>query len=93
MMNVRALSIILIALFALLQYKLWIAGDGISQTLSLRKSIANQIEKNNHLSKRNLLLAHQIHSLQTGQDSIEDLARDELGMVKNNEQYYQFITA
>lgn len=92
MMNVRALSIILITLFVLLQYKLWIAGDGISQTLSLRKSIADQIEKNNRLSKHNLALAHQIHALQNGQDSIENLAREELGMVKSNEQYYQFIT-
>jgi len=91
MMNVRTLSVVLIALFALLQYKLWLASDGFRQTWHLEKAIATQMDSNDALAKHNQLLARQVAELTHGQGTVEALAREELGMIKPGEQYYQFV--
>ncbi len=50
-----------------------------------------QIEKNQHLSERNQSLAAEVLDLKQGMEAIEERARSEMGMIKNNETYYQII--
>jgi len=90
-MTARSIIIVLIVLFVGLQYKLWIAHDGISQTIRLNKRIASQLTANQVFIKRNKMLAAQINELKSGTGSIQDLARDELGMIEPGETYYQFV--
>lgn len=86
----RVLSITLIALLCLLQYKLWFSGEGIVQTLRLNYQIHHHQQINYRLSGQNQALAQDIHQLKSNAN-IEALAREEIGMVKKNETYYQFV--
>lgn len=86
-------SIILILVLALigLQYKLWFGDGGIYQGRSLEKKITVQEGENDKLTNRNLAIDADILELKSGEQALEEQARFELGMVKKDEAYYQFI--
>ena len=90
-MTARSLIVVLLVLFGVLQYKLWISSNGIAQTIQLKNSIAQQMESNQKLIKRNQILSSQVSELQHGKATVVDLARDEIGMIKPGETYYQFV--
>lgn len=50
-----------------------------------------QIEENQRLSVRNQSLAAEVLDLKQGMEAIEERARSEMGMIKNNETFYQII--
>jgi cell division protein FtsB len=50
-----------------------------------------QIEENQRLSERNQSLAAEVLDLKQGMEAIEERARSEMGMIKNNETFYQIV--
>ncbi|OGT31308.1 MAG: hypothetical protein A3E87_10395 [Gammaproteobacteria bacterium RIFCSPHIGHO2_12_FULL_35_23] len=90
-MTTRSLVIVLLLLFGILQYKLWASSTGIAETINLNKAITTQLQANDKLENRNQILHSQVAELQQGQATIEDLARNEIGMIKPGETYYQYI--
>ena len=70
----RWLLVGLTALLLLLQYRLWLAGGGIAEAVRLNARIEEQ----------------QILELQNGSRVIEQRAREDLGLVKEGEIYFQF---
>jgi cell division protein FtsB len=87
----KTLVISLFALFLLLQYKLWLEDGGIANIVHLQKAIAIQEQQNNMLKKQNTALAAEVLDLKHGQAAIEEHARNEMGMVKKGETFYQII--
>lgn len=65
--------------------------ESLLQWKHLEKQIALQKEVNASLTARNLAIEEDIIELKSGDQSLEEQARYELGMVKNDEMYYQFI--
>lgn len=87
-------SLLLIALLGLLvflQGRLWFEAGGIRDFLQLKQNIATQTAENEQLKKRNEDLVFQIERLQHSQDAVEARARNELGMVKKDETFYQIV--
>ncbi|MGQ3892438.1 cell division protein FtsB [Legionella sp. CNM-4043-24] len=86
-------SIILILLLALLglQYKLWLGDGSILQWRNLQQKIAEQSRVNDKKMARNQAMEADIIELQSGDQALEEQARFELGMVKSEETYYQFV--
>lgn len=74
-----------------LQYRLWFEPGGVRDMLQLKKNLAIQIGENGKLKKRNEQLLFQIQRLQNSQDAVESRARNELGMVKKGETFYQIV--
>lgn len=91
-MTTRSLIVSLLLLFGILQYKLWVSSNGVAQTINLNRAISAQQQANERLSQRNQRLLGQINELQRGKASVVDLARNELGMVRPHETYYQFVS-
>jgi cell division protein FtsB len=87
----KSIVLALVLLFALLQYKLWFDAAGIHQYNRLKAAVTDQAEKNSILKQRNQALAADIKDLKHGSEAIEERARQDLGMVKQNETYYQVI--
>lgn len=87
----RSIIILLVLALIGLQYKLWLGDGGIYQWRSLEKKIAVQEGENDKLSNRNLAIDADIIELKSGEQALEEQARYELGMVKKDEVYYQFI--
>lgn len=87
----RSIIIILILALIGLQYKLWLGDGSIPQWISLEKKLAVQAKENDKLLARNRAIEADINELKSGDQALEEQARYELGMVKNNEVYYQFV--
>lgn len=89
--QLKLLPIVLVALLLFLQYRLWFESGGILDMLRLKKQLAQEIQANEQLKKRNDLLKHQVIYLQKNQNAIESHARQELGMIKKGETFYQIV--
>jgi len=84
----RWLIITLLALFALLQYRLWLADGGLPDVWSLQSQIRLQEDENHRLAEANEALRREIEGLKTDPAVIEEYAREELGMVHRDETVY-----
>ena len=87
----RWLITVLVIILVLLQWRLWFGEGSISHKLDLDRQLATQREQNKALKTRNLLIAKEVDSLKTNSDSIEEKARQNLGMTKKNETFYLVI--
>ncbi len=74
----------------LLQYRLWFAEGGIGEQVRLERQIAEQQDSNEVLRERNVALEREVLELQSGHLVVEQRARNDLGLVKQGEIYYQF---
>lgn len=82
---------LLIILFLLLQYKLWVGDGGIPDVLHLEKEVTKQQQYKQQLEERNAALAAEVKDLKQGLDAIEERARSEMGMIREDEQFYQIL--
>lgn len=85
-----AMGVMLGVLF-FLQYRLWFESGGIRDMLALKRQLALEIKINEGIQKSNTALVDQLKRMQSSQDATESRARNELGMVKNGETFYQVI--
>ena len=89
MINSRYL--IFIGLFIIVMFTLTTFGlRGIMRIYGLAKEKDQIVTLNKKLSEENHRLNDTIHSLRTDRKYIEDIARQELGLVKEDEIVYQF---
>ncbi|KTD10866.1 hypothetical protein Lgra_1832 [Legionella gratiana] len=87
----RPLFIILIVSLVILQHKLWLGDGNLIQWHNLQTKLAAHEQENNKLATRNQSLEADIKELKSGEQALEEQARYELGMIKENEVYYHFI--
>ncbi len=87
----KSLTVFLCSLLIFLHYKLWSPNGGLSQMWKTKQSIAVLKEQNIELLEKNLVLAAEVEDLRIGEESIEEHARMDLGMIKKNEIFYQIV--
>jgi len=88
---VKILAGILAALIVLIQYPLWLGKGGWVHAWEAEAKLAAQRAKNGQLELRNAALAAEVVDLKQGTDAIEERARYELGMVKQDEVFFQIV--
>lgn len=89
----KALTLIFVILIALLQYPLWLGKGSWLRVWELNRQVGEQQEKNTALKARNDMLDAEVRDLKSGKAAIEERARSELGMVKQDEVFFQVIEA
>ena len=87
----KILSIILLSLLVLIQYPLWFGKGSWYDVFKLKQEFNNQAKINSVLSKENFALKAEVSDLTNGTDAIEESARHELGMVKDDEYFFQVL--
>lgn len=87
----RVLLAVLLLLLILLQYKLWLGEGGFADVRRLEQRVAEQEHENELLGQRNQELEAEVEDLRQGYDAIEERARSELGMIKEEEEFYQVV--
>ena len=83
----------LLTLLVLIQYPLWLGKGGWLYVYDLDKQVNLQEEKNRQLQLRNSKLEGDVKDLKDGTRAIEERARIEHGMVKDNEILVQILQA
>jgi cell division protein FtsB len=89
--RINLLTIVLLFALTIFQYRLWFESGGVRDLLKLKKTLALQETENMKLQKRNNELMFQIDRLKHSQDAEEARARNELGMIKKGETFYQVV--
>ncbi len=84
------LAILLIILLAM-QIRLWSGEGGRPEVRRLQAAVAAQVEENERLRERNDKLTAEIEDLRHGLATTEERARSELGMIKEDEIFYQVV--
>ncbi|MBU0455305.1 MAG: septum formation initiator family protein [Pseudomonadota bacterium] len=87
----RILIVLMVVALVMLQFKIWFSPSGVIEGIHLHRAIAQQEKINMQLAKKNKKLLQQILELKHGEASIELLAREDLGMVKSGETFYQIV--
>lgn len=83
----------LLALLVAIQYPLWIGKGGWLHVYQLDKTVEAQRAKNEELENRNNKIAGDVNDLRQGTRAVEERARIEHGMVKENETMVQIVTS
>lgn len=91
MFNLRWVVYGLILIALSLQIRIWFSDDGYRKSLKLKNAVADQKVLNNSLRTRNNALDAEVLNLKQGSDAAEELARNDLGMIGENETFYQVI--
>ena len=89
--KMRAVTLILVFLLLLLQYPLWLGKGGWLKVWDLSRQIKAQQQVNQQTQARNALLDAEVRDLKQGTAAIEERARSELGMIKRDEVFFQFL--
>ena len=87
----RILFLILLSLIALVQYSLWLGKGGWLQVRDLDRQIRAQQQANQKMQERNAAIDADVKDLKQGYAAIEERARSKLGMVKDDEIFFQVI--
>ena len=87
----RWLLAILLLVLGLLQYRLWIAQGSLAEMKRLQRQVVEQTAVNEELQARNEVLEREVLNLQNGNDGVEQRAREQLGLIREGEVFYQFV--
>ena len=89
----RITALVLLALLAWLQYRLWFGHGGAGDVRELSQQVEQQRRDNGGLQQRNDALAAEVAELKSedGGAAVEERARSELGMIKPGETFYRVV--
>ena len=87
----RALALVLGALIVLIQYPLWFGKGGWMRVWEIDRQVSAQKQNNSNFQARNRALDAEVRDLKQGTEAAEERARYELGMVKQDEMYFQIL--
>jgi cell division protein FtsB len=87
----RLLTLALVALIALIQYPLWLGKGSWFRVWEVDQQIRSQHEINRKLQARNGALDAEVGDLKQGLEAIEERARSELGMIRQDEIFFQVV--
>ncbi|MBC7982768.1 MAG: cell division protein FtsB [Candidatus Obscuribacterales bacterium] len=90
-MTTRIIAAALLIIALLLQWRVWVSDGGMREVWRLSDEISTQRADNSQLQERNRTLTAEVHDLKKGKTAIEERARTDLGMVGNNETFYQVL--
>jgi cell division protein FtsB len=85
----RWLLLALLLLLGVLQYRLWIAEGSLAEKHRLEREVEEQTAINSELQARNAVLEREVLELQSGNKGVEQRAREQLGLVREGETFYQ----
>jgi len=86
----RWLALVFALLIVALQYPMWLGKGGWFRVRDLGAQVATQRQTNAGLKSRNDALDAEVRDLKQGVEAIEERARSELGMIRQDEVFFQF---
>jgi cell division protein FtsB len=87
----RLLALLFAVIIAGLQYPLWIGKGSWLTVWKLDQQLSEKKAANERLQERNHTLEAEVVDLKTGSDAIEERARFELSMIRNDEVFFQIL--
>ncbi|GAB3460406.1 cell division protein FtsB [Massilia terrae] len=87
----RLITLALFALLLLIQYPLWLGKGGWLAVHEMEAQVDATRKKTDELKARNAKLESEVRDLKNGTGAVEERARYELGMIKQDEIFIQVL--
>ena len=87
----RWLLLSLLVVLGALQYRLWFAEGSLAEQHRLELQVEEQTLINSELQARNSVLDREVLELQSGNNGVEQRAREQLGLIREGEIFYQVV--
>ena len=71
-----------------MQVNIWLTKDGYSRIAEIKWLMQDQQQENDEMASRNSQLKEEIKDLKDGYAAIEEKAREDIGMIKEGEEFY-----
>ena len=84
----KFIALLLVLLLVMMQVNIWLTKDGYSRVAEIKELIQDQQKENNAMVSRNSQLKEEIIDLKDGYSAIEEKAREDIGMIKEGEEFY-----
>jgi cell division protein FtsB len=84
--------VLLVCTASYLLGELMFSADGYKKTMRLRSAVAEQQALNDELRVRNFALDAEVVNLKQGLEAAEERARTDLGLIGENETFYQVVS-
>ncbi len=84
----KFIALLLVLLLVMMQVNIWLTKDGYSRVAEIKELIQDQQKENNEMVSRNSQLKEEIKDLKDGYSAIEEKAREDIGMIKEGEEFY-----
>ena len=91
MISWKWIALSLAVLLTALQANLWIGQGSIAEVVALERQLGSMSATNEELRARNERLEVEVAEFKNGLDSVEEMAREELGMVRQGETFYVVV--
>ena len=89
--SMRIITLVLAALLLMIQYPLWLGKGGMLAVSDMRDQVQLAQVRTDGLKARNAKLESEVRDLREGTGAVEERARLELGMIKQNEIFVQVL--
>ena len=87
----KLLALALLLAIAFVQYPLWLGKGGWLRVWEVDRQLGAQRATNQKLQSRNAVLDAEVRDLKQGFEAVEERARSELGMVRQDEIFFQLL--
>lgn len=87
----RILAVVLAGLIVLIQFPLWLGKGGWLRVWDLDRQLQTRKDRNARAQMRNAELDAEVRDLKQGLEAVEERARYDLGMIKQDEVFYQIV--
>ena len=87
----QLLGVVLLVFLVCLQYRLWYGDGGMEEIRTYQQRLEVLKKEVQEKKERNEELYAEVLDLRKGQEAIEERARYELGMIRENETFFQVI--
>lgn len=90
-MPMRSVTLILVVGILVLQWPMWFGKGSWIRVMQIESQLSEQRTVNERLLARNTAMAADVRDLKQGHEAVEERARNELGMVKPGEVFFQVL--
>jgi len=87
----RIFVVVLLVVIAGLQARLWTGQGSFAHVNGLEEKVALRSAENESRRGRNAILKAEIVDLKQGLEAVEDIARSELGLIKEGETFFLLV--
>ncbi|MDO5686018.1 MAG: septum formation initiator family protein [Neisseria sp.] len=86
------IALFLLAVFAFLQYELWLGDGGWRDRWSLEQKLEHQIRQNRLQAAQNTAMRLEVENLKQGGEALNEAVRNDFGYVRDGEIFYRIPT-
>ena len=88
----RVLGLVLLIMTLYLAYDIYFGRNGVAHHAEVARALESAQQRSRLLTQRNQSLQEELRDLRQGNSAIEELARTELGLIREHEVFYRVIT-